>query len=89
MQIVIKICTKLKLRVRIFLGMQFYYNKDMKKFIISGFFGTIILAIGLGLGMEFKDKMYGNKFDYTDLNMTIAGGVIGQILQVLLLILLF
>lgn len=57
--------------------------------IISGFFGTIILAIGLGLGMEFKDKMYGNKFDYTDLNMTIAGGVVGQILQVLLLILLF
>ena len=27
----------------------------------------IMLVVGLAVGMEFKDKMYGNKFDFLDI----------------------
>lgn len=50
--------------------------------------GTILFVVGLALGMEFKDKQYGNKFDWLDVSATLIGGFIGQILQILLIILL-
>lgn len=49
---------------------------------------TILAVIGCAFGMEFKDYQYGNKFDWLDILATLIGGVIGQILQVLLLILI-
>lgn len=50
--------------------------------------GTILFAAGLAFGMEFKDKQYGNKFDWLDLIATLIGGVIGQTLQILLILLI-
>lgn len=48
---------------------------------------TILAVIGCAFGMEFKDYQYGNKFDWLDILATLIGGVIGQILQVFLLML--
>ena len=39
--------------------------------------GTILFVFGLAIGMEFKDKMNGGKFDYLDIAATMIGGVIG------------
>lgn len=46
---------------------------------------TILFVIGLAVGMEFKDKLYGNKWDWLDLLATILGGIIGQIVQLLII----
>nr|DAF89674.1 MAG TPA: putative periplasmic lipoprotein [Siphoviridae sp. ctCS019] len=35
--------------------------------------------------MEFKDRAYGGKWDWLDLLATILGGVLGQMLQILLI----
>ena len=56
--------------------------------IPSAFIGTILFAIGLAIGMEFKDKQWGGKFDWLDLIATLIGGIIGQILQILIIILI-
>lgn len=51
--------------------------------IPSAFLFTILFAAGLAVGMEFKDKQYGGKWDWLDLFATMLGGFIGQALQVL------
>ena len=33
---------------------------------------------GVGLGMEIKDHLYGNRADFVDFHLTAAGGVIGH-----------
>ena len=48
---------------------------------------TILAVIGCAFGMEFKDYQYGNKFDWLDILATLIGGIIGQILQIFLLML--
>lgn len=53
-----------------------------------GFVFTILCVIGIALGLEFKDKQYGNKFDYLDILATLLGGIIGQILQVVLILII-
>lgn len=45
-------------------------------------FGTIVLVIGMAIGLEFKDKEYSNKWDWLDLIATILGGLVGQVLQI-------
>lgn len=42
----------------------------------------------LGTGMEFKDKQYGNKFDYLDLIATVLG-VIPMLILILIPIIIF
>lgn len=49
---------------------------------------TILAALGCAFGMEFKDKQYGNTFDWLDIAATMIGGAIGQVLQIILIILL-
>lgn len=49
---------------------------------------TILGVVGIATGLEFKDKEYGNKYDWLDWIATMIGGIIGQIIQVLLFILL-
>ena len=46
---------------------------------------TILFVLGLAIGMEFKDKLYGAKWDWLDLLATILGGVVGQIVQILII----
>lgn len=46
---------------------------------------TIICVLGVATGMEFKDKYYGNKFDWLDWLATMLGGLIGQLLQCLII----
>jgi hypothetical protein len=64
----------------------------MKHFIYAipiAYLFTILMVVGLASGMEFKDKSYGNKWDWLDWLATILGGLIGQILQVLTLLIIF
>ena len=58
-------------------------NRD-KHFLYAipcGLIGTELFVAGLATGMEFKDKLYGNKWDWIDWLMTMAGGLIGQTIQ--------
>lgn len=50
---------------------------------------TILFVAGLAAGMEFKDKSYGNKWDWLDLLATILGGLLGQIIQVIVVLLMW
>lgn len=49
---------------------------------------TILAVLGCAFGMEFKDKQYGNTFDWLDIAATMIGGAIGQVLQIILILLL-
>lgn len=42
---------------------------------------TILFVAGLAAGMEFKDRSYGGKWDWLDLLATLLGGLVGQIVQ--------
>ena len=63
-------------------------DKHLLYAIPIGFTLTILAVIGCAFGMEFKDKQYRGKFDWLDIAATLIGGIIGQILQVIVLILL-
>ena len=54
--------------------------KHFEYAIIPGFI-SLFLAVGLALGMEFKDRQYGNKFDWLDAAATILGGLLGAIIR--------
>ena len=43
------------------------------------------LAIGLALGMEFKDAQHGGKFDWVDATCPVVGGFVGAALSLWLL----
>lgn len=53
--------------------------------IPCGLFLTILFVLGLAFGMEFKDKQYGNEFDWLDVAATMIGGTIGQIIMLLII----
>ena len=53
-----------------------------------GFIFTILAVLGCAIGMEFKDKQWGGKFDWLDIAATMIGGAIGQIFQIILILLL-
>lgn len=46
---------------------------------------TILCVLGLATGLEYKDKLYGNKFDWLDWTATMIGGIIGQLIQLVLI----
>lgn len=54
----------------------------------SSFIGTILFAT-LAVGMEFKDREYGNKFDWLDIAATEIGAIIGQTFQTGLIYLIY
>lgn len=66
-----------------------------------GFLFSLLFVAGLAIGMEIKDVDYNNgggnnplewnwqAFDWLDICATLLGGVIGQILCILILILIF
>ena len=53
--------------------------------IPAAFIGTILFSTGWALGMEFKDKEHGGKFDWLDVAAGEIGGVIGQALQIIVI----
>ena len=53
-----------------------------------GLIFTILAVLGCAFGMEFKDKQYGNKFDWLDIAATIIGGTIGQLLQIIIILII-
>ena len=55
-------------------------QKHLLYAIPIGLIFTILAVLGCAFGMEFKDKEYGNKFDWLDIAATMIGGAIGQLL---------
>ena len=53
-----------------------------------GLIFTILAVIGCAFGMEFKDTEYGNKFDWLDIAATMIGGAIGQLLQIIIILII-
>ena len=49
---------------------------------------TILAVLGCAFGMEFKDRQYGNSFEQLDIAATMIGGAIGQVLQIILIMLI-
>lgn len=48
-------------------------------------FISILFAIGLATGMEFKDAQWGGSWDWIDWCLTVLGGAIGQVLAIFVL----
>ena len=63
-------------------------TKHLLYAIPIGFICTILAVLGCAFGMEFKDKQWGGKFDWLDIAATMIGGAIGQVLQIILILLL-
>lgn len=63
-------------------------QKHLLYSIPIGFLLTILCVIGIAAGMEFKDKQWGGKWDWFDFLATLIGGFIGQILQIILILIL-
>ena len=63
-------------------------TKHLLYAIPIGFICTILAVLGCAFGMELKDKQYGGKFDWLDIAATMIGGAIGQVLQIILILLL-
>lgn len=64
-------------------------SNRLKHFIYAIPFGTlftILSVVGLASGMEFKDEQYGNKWDWLDWIATILGGIVGQVIQIIIII---
>lgn len=53
-----------------------------------GLFLTILAVIGCAFGMEFKDHQYGNTFDWLDIAATCLGGLVGQIVQIIIILII-
>lgn len=54
--------------------------------MVLGMLLTVFAAIGAAGGMEFKDKEYGGKWDWIDFGLTVLGGVVGQMIVVVVLL---
>lgn len=48
---------------------------------------TILCVLGVASGLEFKDKEYGNQWDWLDWSATILGGMVGQLIQIIIILL--
>lgn len=61
-------------------------EKHLLYAIPIGLVFTILAVLGCAFGMEFKDKQHGGKFDLLDIAATMIGGLIGQIIQVAIIL---
>lgn len=48
---------------------------------------TILCVLGVASGLEFKDKEYGNQWDWLDWSATMLGGMVGQLIQIIIILL--
>lgn len=51
-----------------------------------GFLFTILCVLGVASGLEFKDKQYGNQWDWLDWIATMLGGLVGQLIQIIIIL---
>lgn len=49
---------------------------------------SILAVLGCASGMEFKDKMTGGRWDWLDWIATMLGGLVGQTLQIVIILLI-
>ena len=63
-------------------------QKHLLYAIPIGLIFTILAVIGCAFGREFKDREYGNKFDWLDIAATMIGGAIGQLLQIIIILII-
>lgn len=63
-------------------------QKHLLYAIPIGLVFTILAVLGCAFGMEFKDREYGNKFDWLDIAATMIGGAIGQLLQIIIILII-
>ena len=63
-------------------------QKHLLYAITIGLVFTILAVLGCAFGMEFKDREYGNKFDWLDIAATMIGGAIGQLLQIIIILII-
>ena len=63
-------------------------QKHLLYAIPIGLVFTILAVLGCAFGMEFKDKEYGDKFDWLDIAATIIGGATGQLLQIIIILII-
>ena len=64
-------------------------SNRLKHFLYAipiGFLFTILCVLGVASGMEFKDKQYGNQWDWLDWTATILGGLVGQLIQIIIIL---
>ena len=47
---------------------------------------TILCVLGVASGMEFKDKQYGHQWDWLDWTATMLGGLVGQLIQIIMIL---
>ncbi|WP_418169178.1 hypothetical protein [Alistipes putredinis] len=64
-------------------------QKHFKYAILCGFAGTFLFALGIAMGLEYKDYAYGGKWDWLDIAATVLGGLVGQAMQILVLYLIY
>lgn len=64
------------------------WQKHLLYAIPIGLVFTILAVLGCAFGMEFKDKEYGDKFDWLDISATMIGGAIGQLLQIIIILII-
>ena len=66
----------------------FKSNRD-KHFLYAipiGLVFTILCVLGVASGLEFKDKQYGNQWDWLDWSATMLGGLVGQLIQIIIIL---
>jgi hypothetical protein len=63
-------------------------DKHFKYAIPVGFLFTILCVLGLATGMEYKDKLKGGIFDWKDWWATMIGGMVGQLIQIAIIIII-
>lgn len=46
----------------------------------DGWYCALYAGVGVAAAMEFKDKLWGGRWDWVDLSLTVVGAVIGHLL---------
>ena len=47
----------------------------------DGWFCALYAGVGVAAALELKDKMWGGKWDWIDLALTVVGAVVGQLIR--------
>lgn len=45
---------------------------------------AVYAGLGVAAALELKDKLWGGKWDWTDLSLTFAGAVLGRVIRIVL-----